>query len=161
MEGQSVPVSVKVFGILNTIFGSFGVVTSPFTLLAMRRTVMVYERFDAGPLVLGWIRLSLLISPIIAGVLLATGIGLLMKKAWGRSAAVILAYISIGISIFNIILILSVFAKGLGGSESAAAVGGIIGGIIGGTIGLIYPILTAIFLTRPDVKAALERRSQG
>jgi hypothetical protein len=30
---RSVPTSVKVFGILHTVFGSFGLVTSPFNFL--------------------------------------------------------------------------------------------------------------------------------
>ncbi|NJN91311.1 MAG: hypothetical protein HC878_13715, partial [Leptolyngbyaceae cyanobacterium SL_5_14] len=48
MEGQTVPSSVKVFGILNIVFGSFGLVTSPLGLLNLNQSIQVFENFGAS-----------------------------------------------------------------------------------------------------------------
>jgi hypothetical protein len=158
MEGQTVPGSVKVFGILNIVFGSFGLVTSPLGLVSLDQSIEVFESFGANPMAIGWVRASAWLSPLMALALLILGIGLLMKKPWGRSGSIIYSYIAIAIGILSMIFIVGVFSGGLESSDPAA-IGGIVGGVIGGLVGLIYPILTIIFLSKPNVKAALERRN--
>ncbi|NJO52413.1 MAG: hypothetical protein HC840_26825 [Leptolyngbyaceae cyanobacterium RM2_2_4] len=158
MEGQTVPSSVKVFGILNIVFGSFGLVTSPLGLLNLNQSIQVFENFGASPLTISWIRFSAWLSPLLSLALLILGIGLLMKKPWGRSGSIIYSYISIALGVLSMILVVGAFSSGLE-SGDPAAIGGIIGGVIGSLVGLIYPILTIVFLSKPNVKAALERRS--
>jgi hypothetical protein len=160
MESQTVPSSVKVFGILNIVFGSFGLVTSPLGLLSLDQSIQIFQNFGASPLVIGWVRLSAWLSPLMALILLTLGIGLLMKKPWGRSGSVIYAFVSIAIGILSMVVIVGAFSSGLESSDPAA-IGGMIGGVVGGLVGLIYPILTIIFLNKPNVKVALERRNRA
>ncbi|MBD1866382.1 hypothetical protein H6F88_26940 [Oculatella sp. FACHB-28] len=159
MEGQTVPSSVKVFGILNIVFGSFGLVTSPLGLLSLDQSIEFFENFGANSATIGWFRASAWFAPLMALALLILGIGLLMKKPWARSGSIIYAYIAIAIGILNMIFIVGIFSGGLASSDPAA-IGGIVGGVVGGLVGLIYPILTIIFLSKPNVKAALERRNR-
>lgn len=160
MESQSVPGSVKIFGILNVVFGSFGLVTTPFSLTKLDESIQVFEQLGASSLAIQWIKISSWLSPLLSLTLLVLGIGLLMKKPWGRTGSVAYAFFSIALGILSMILILRAFSGGAS-SGDPTAIGGIIGGAIGGLVGLIYPILTIVFLNKPDVKAALERRNSA
>jgi hypothetical protein len=167
LEGRPIPVAVKVFGILHTVFGSFGLVTAPFGFLNMDTSLALYQSLGMGDLIIQWLRISIIISPFFSIALLALGIGLLLKKPWGRSGSIIYGYAAIALAIINAIIFAISLSQATGaatgatdaGVQQATAIGGMIGGIFGALAGSIYPILTIIFMSKANVKAALERRA--
>ncbi len=160
-EGRSIPTSVTVFGILNTIFGTFGLVTSPLSLARLNESLSLFKALGVGSLVLAWVQISAYLAPVMSFILLALGIGLLMKRSWGRSGSIYYSYVSIALSVLLTIMMLSLQPGSSGSEENTMFVAIKIGTIIGGLLGLIYPILTIVFLSKPSVKAALERRTNG
>jgi hypothetical protein len=94
-------------------------------------------------------------------VLLASGIGLLMTRPWGRKLAVgyamyavVTAILGIGIQLVFVLPGVFAQAQALPGAEANATLFGAIGGVVGGSIGLVYPGLLWFFMTRPHVLAA-------
>lgn len=148
---MSKPVAVKVFGILNIVFGTLGLVTSPLNLINVNRSL---DLLGAEGFYRSWAYLSIAITPILSLVLLILGIGLLRYREWGRRGTVIYAWVVIVLGILSLLITVGSLATQLGGEPNPVIIGGIIGGVIGGIIGLIYPILSLVFLTRPSAKDA-------
>ncbi len=147
---MSKPVAVKVFGILNIVFGSLGLVTSPLNFANLGQAV---EILGAQGFYRQWLYLSAGIAPIMALILLILGIGLLRYAEWGRRGTVIYSWFSIALVIVSSLITITSLASQLGDSNPAV-IGAIIGGVIGTIIGLIYPIVSLIFLTRPSARDA-------
>jgi hypothetical protein len=156
MTSRSVPVVVKVFGLLHIIFGSFGLVAAPFGFLNRSTSAGLFSQLGVSPIYLTWFEISLVLGPILSLILIVLGIGLLRRQSWARSGSILYSVISIILTILSTAITLVGFA-GVGGEtpDFAAVIWIRIGAIIGGVIGLIYPILTIIFMTKPNVKAAL------
>lgn len=113
-----------------------------------------------GTTMIGWLKIQTFLGPVLAVILLALGIGLLMKKPWARSNAVNFGYVQIVLVIIGAIVTAIGFWGGSRSSDSTAqamAIGGMVGAVMGALFGSIYPILTIIFMSRPNVKAALAR----
>uniref|UniRef100_A0A832H416 Uncharacterized protein n=1 Tax=Oscillatoriales cyanobacterium SpSt-402 TaxID=2282168 RepID=A0A832H416_9CYAN len=150
---MSVPASVKVFGILHTIFGSFSAAIGLYNLFNFGNAIAVFELVGFTKTGIVWLQISSIISFVAALVLLALGIGLLAKKPWARSGAVIFGYVSIALNIFNALVIVFTFPN----RESTGTLF-IAGAIAGAVLQSIYPVLTIFFMSRPAVKAALAHR---
>lgn len=160
-ESRAVPTSVKVFGILHIIFGSFSLVTGLAGLGSLDQSLTTLQQFGISGFALDWMRITSYLAPILALALLILGIGLLMKKSWGRSGSVIYSYIAIALAILNGIIIGIGFsgATGPNGEGGGAfAIGAMVGALVGSVVGMIYPILTIIFMNKENVKTALAER---
>ena len=155
------PPSIKVFGILQIVFGSMGCVCGGagggLALLMMKNEEFAYE-FEQGltarhteeyPTMLvitGVITLLLSVLQII------TGVGLLKKQNWGRTGSLLYAVFTMLVSITTTILTISMIKEGPNVAFT------LISNIGGAVFNLIYPICILIFLTRPVVVEALRNR---
>ncbi|MEM7772194.1 MAG: hypothetical protein AAF327_16980 [Cyanobacteria bacterium P01_A01_bin.37] len=147
---MSKPVAVKVFGILNIVFGSLGLVTSPLNFLNLGQSI---ELLQAEGFFRTWLSLTVFIAPITSLILLILGIGLLRYKEWGRQGTVIYSWFTIILGILSGVITVGSLAGQLSDSNPVI-LGAVIGGIIGAVVGLIYPIVSLVFLTRPSAKEA-------
>jgi hypothetical protein len=157
MTSQTVPTSVKVFGILHCIFGTLGLVLGAASMTQVEQSLAVFKSVGLNSGILeGWLRFSAYLSPLMSLILLILGIGLLIKKPWGRSGSIIYSYAGIGLTVIGVIITAIGFSSsGAGGGPGL--VGALVGSIFGGIISVIYPILTIVFMRRPNVREALER----
>ncbi|PSB02200.1 hypothetical protein [Merismopedia glauca] len=161
MESRPYPKSVKVFEILNLIFGSFGLAITPGNFANLDRSLNQLESLGFSANFSQWLRIINYLSPLIAVILLILGIGLILKQSWSRSGSVIYGWIAIAFNLLSAVIVGIGFGSTLNSGEAsiAVAIGAIFGAFLGALVGSIYPILTVIFLSKPEVKAALERRS--
>jgi hypothetical protein len=159
------PTTLTVFGILNIVFGGLGLMCTPISLLIL----FFGNMQDPGSrimresrLFVTWTAIASPLGFIMAGVLLAAGIGLLSCRNWARLASIVYGIYGIVMGIAGgIITAVTVAAPLLQvhtqGPQAAGAIGGAIGGIAGSCCGLGYPIVLLIFMMRPGVKAACAR----
>lgn len=165
------PQAVTVFGVLNIAFAAFGLMglLSSLSMLAMARNMKastpnpVLKLMDSSPGFTLWTNISIGVGFIFTLVLLASGIGLLKMKSWGRTLsfvyiayAVIFGILSTVMNYMFLVVPLMEQSKNQQGAEQAAAIGGAVGGMVGGCFGLIYPMLLAFFMMRPNVIAAFK-----
>ncbi|MBP7274949.1 MAG: DUF4339 domain-containing protein [Kiritimatiellae bacterium] len=149
------PTSLSVFGVINIVFGFFGLLCSPISIISSfaptTASVLSGEFFRYFTIA------TSLMGFISSGILLALGIGLLCQKNWARAGSVLYGWFSIISGVISMGVIFYVILPQLSdlqGADMAEAVGGMIGGVIGGIFGMIYPILLIIFMQRPIARAA-------
>ncbi len=149
------PTSLSVFGIINIVFGFFGLLCAPFGIISSfgpsTATVLSGEGVRAFTIA------SSLLGFILSGFLLTLGIGLLRMQNWARTGSVIYGWLTIAKSLVSIGVILYFIVPHLShaqGAGMAEAIGGIVGGVFGGLFSMIYPILLIIFMQRPIARAA-------
>jgi hypothetical protein len=148
------PAAVTVFGILNIVFGSLGLICMPFSLLA---AFGMEEIWDPSPVAVGWVIFTHAVGLVCTILLLTLGIELLRLKAWARKWTFGYACFSITWNVIGSIVNLLLITSGeFGYAEQVlpGALGGICGGFIGG---LIYPVFLVIFMRWPAVKDACIR----
>jgi len=147
------PVPVTVFGILNIVFGSLGLLCMPLGLIGIFAMPNV---MNAAVAVKAWMLVSSAVGFVCTILLITVGIGLLYLKAWARTGAVVYGWFAIIWDIVGMVASLGLIASG-GYGHSHSALPGAIGGIFGGLVGLIYPVLLIVFMRRPDVRNACTR----
>jgi len=148
------PGSIKVFGILNVVFGAIGLICGGFGFLTL---MVMQSSSDMGNAIQSAMSaqysggyMTAVIGLLLNIFLLTCGIGLLKERNWGRTW-------SLGYAVLGIIHTVGgaigavIFAQ-----AGPAAMGAGFGAIIGTAIGVIYPICILIFLTRPNVVEALK-----
>jgi membrane-bound ClpP family serine protease len=142
---QQRPISVTVFGILNIGFGFFDLfvtLLSMFVLPGMSAATPLLKQMHDNH----WTRITMPLDGIAAVVLLAAGIGLLLSQNWARIVSIIDGIYSIVTCIVGGIMTLMSDTSGIMMIVSLIA-----------TVGsLVYPVLLIIFMTRPNVVAALK-----
>jgi len=142
---QQRPVSVTIFGILNIGFGGFDLfvtLLSMFVLPRMNMATPLLKQMHVNH----WTKITMPLDGIAAVVLLAAGIGLLLSQNWARIISIIDGIYSIVTCIVGGIVTLMSDTSGIMMIVSLIA-----------TVGsLVYPILLIIFMTRPNVVAALK-----
>jgi hypothetical protein len=153
MASRTTPTSVKVFGILNTILGTMSLLSVLNSLTKLEQIQQMYKQFPALAKLGAWMPIQMLISSLMAIVLLSLGIGLLKRQPWARSLSVYYAIFVIGFGLLNLAITITVLG---GNMTDPMTIGVIVGTLFGITIGAIYYGLMIYFLTRPEVKAALE-----
>lgn len=146
------PTSVTVFGILNIIFGSLGLICTPVGLVAI--FVMPNAMNPAGG-ALAWLLLSLAIGFACTILLLTVGIGLLYLKAWARIWCLGYGWFAIGWGIIGMVVNIGLSISGADGYNQDTP--GMIGGLCGGLIGFVYPILLVVYMRSSNVKNACIR----
>jgi hypothetical protein len=164
------PVSVTVFAVLNLVFaafGAFGLIGS-FALFTMADAGNnpVLKIMQDNPAYKTWIMLSIPLGLAVCVALLASGIGLLGLKPWGRWLAIAYAIFAIlqciaGTFVNYLFLVRPLLDRAEhahGPQEAGAAVGGAVGAMFGGCAGVVYPVLLLIFMFLPKVAAAFRQQ---
>lgn len=166
------PTSVTVFGILNLVFAALGLCGVAFGVMGLTVMANLPEGADMppnpqldalqNPAYMAFSYANIGLGFLATIVLAIAGIGLLKLKSWGRSLSLGYAAYSVvmqivGVVVSYIFLIQPAIALAEQGNDPQAQgqmVGAIVGGAVGGCIGLVYPVLLAFFMFRPNVKAA-------
>ena len=161
------PAAGTVFGILNIVFGIFGICG------VVVSGVMLFAAFNPNPNVPNPVieimnqntfyrvfnQVGIGLGLVATIVLIVSGIGLLQLKPSGRALAIGYGIYVIVASILGAIVSgVCLFAPLLDkintlppGPEKAGAISGMIGGTVGPCVGLVYPVLLLIFMYRRNV----------
>ena len=165
------PTSVTVFGILNLVFAALGLCGVAFGVMGLTVMANLPEGADMppnpqldalqNPAYMAFNYASIGLGFLATIVLAIAGIGLLKLKSWGRSLSLGYAAYSIvmqivGVVVSYIFLIQPAMALAEQGNDPQAQrqMFESIGGAVIRCLSLIYPILLAFFMFRPNVKAA-------
>lgn len=152
-EPAKAPTFVKVFSILNMVFGGLGLICTPINFISIP---LAMQTLGDSALMKGYLIFSSLWGFLGAIVLLASGIGLWKLRAWARKLAVWYSVLALVLGLAGLVVVLSAFGDLSAGNEMERAqkVGGIVGGVIGGVVGLAYNVLLIVFLSRQAAKQA-------
>ena len=145
------PGVIKVFGILNIVFGGLALLCSPFTLITIP---MMSKQMGYSSFMLNWLIFSIVLGIAGGGVMVASGIGLLKLKSWARKLAIYYSVFAVIIALINPLITLTNLPEG-GPNPATQKVGAIIGAVFGLAIGLTYNALLIFFLNKRSVKEAL------
>lgn len=154
------PTSITVFGVLNIVFGSLGVLCSPIGIVG----ILMPQTQPGVPSYSMPMKAFLLFSSglglLTAGVLLAAGIGLLYQKRWARQTSYYYGWFAIiwggFASLVTVIGMMSSMPEA-SGPAAAGIIGGVVGGVCGGLMGLIYPIFLVVYMRKPNIVTACSR----
>ena len=168
---ESRPTVVTVFGILNIIFGSLQLLCMPLGILGLFVELPGLDKNPAfailkDPNYRAFTLVMTSLALVAAGFLVASGIGLLQLRSWGRGLAmgyagyaIVATVIETAVSIFYVIpLVTEAAGKAGNGDAAGVAVGSAIGGGLGALLRLIFPVLLLVFLNQPRVVRALHGR---
>ena len=162
------PAAPKVFGILNIVFGTIGIITSLFSFRIYYGSLenqvgLVADLARSDAFYLTSMRVIMIPGFIFVLLELASGIGLLKTREWARKIAISCAIYSILAGLFTAWLTFThvlpfTFSHVLPTSTDPAVASitraiSTISTVIGLIVGLLYPILTLVFLTRPRLRA--------
>ena len=164
------PDSIKVFGILNLVFGALGVCSTLFSgvvLFAMPQDPNMpnpaLDLMQSSPAYRGFMIGAMGVGFIFTIIVILSGIGLLKYRKSGRTLALWYAWYAIIAAVVGTVVNIVVLygpmmaqANQQGGPEAAAAVAGFIGGMVGGIAGLIYPVILLFFMYKKKVIDALD-----
>ena len=174
------PKAIKVFGVLNVIFGGLGLLGTCIGLVA----ILALTTFDLIPIPEGnnaafvtqdqnaflyfYNIISAAVALLFAIVLLVSGIGLLKHKKWGRTTGLAwAAYCVLATIVVSVVTWTHIYPyqlETLANNEATAAVPNmeaiLLGSMIFGNVlsvgYLIYPGLFALFSSKPPFKDALD-----
>jgi uncharacterized membrane protein (DUF2068 family) len=151
---STMPKAVLFFGFANTLLGACGIVTGVSALIQPQMTVAskIYQQVDLSAQSTQWLHLAMVMSPISSAIMLICGIGLLRKKAWGRTLAIYYGLASIAFSVIASGINISRIADK---SSNLTVLNVILGIAISVLFGLMYKVAMIHFLRRDSVKAAL------
>lgn len=180
------PPEVKVFGILHLVFagiGLLGAIWSLFVALAgnpflksaegghrispqVSEQLAMQAKTQPMTIILG------ILSLVVAAVMITAGVKLLQRRRDGLIWSNRYAYLSIGVKIVNLVLVILILIPALqalqhdvgvsqdlpesfSGTMSAMMIGGAIGGVL---VSFAYPVLSLVLLNRKRTKAWFEAR---
>ncbi len=92
------PVSIVVLGVLNLLFAVLGLLStvgSVLILLGMNASNPVYGIMQSSEAYRIFMYVSVPLGMVFLCVLVAAGVGLLLSKAWGRTATIVYAIYAI------------------------------------------------------------------
>ena len=159
---------VIAIAVTEIFFGGMGLLGAPIAL-ALRGlahdpvSVRIQEITWEGTMGT-WMRASLVIGAVLGAVLLASGIGILKRRAWARRAGIAYAGAAIVMQLAGQVVNFTVLFPALeqlseeyhaNRAARAVVMGGWIGGIAGGLFAFVLPTAILVVLTRPSVKAQL------
>ncbi len=147
MASRTIPTSVKVFGIIDLVFGSLGLLSALNSLANFSQVQKVLQSVPAMGKLAPLIPIQMAVSTITPIVLLILGIGLLKRQPWARSFSVYFAMFVIGFGLLNLLATVVM----LGGASEPIMIGIMLGTAFGVVFGAIYYGLMIYFLTRPEV----------
>lgn len=159
------PTSVVVFGILNVVFGGFGLLAIVFAILSLfldlpKDPNNPIQQIMEDPTYKVLNIFMQVVGVVLAGLLLGSGIGLINGKLYGRRLAINYAiatmlFVLVGSAINIAYISLPAFAHAAELPDGPEKVGAIAGGsaiFVQPVCGLIYPVLLLIFMMRAPVK---------
>jgi len=164
------PTILTVLGILNLVFAGLGVIglMIMFAMLAAVDTLRlgtpnpVFDALRTNEVYRNFTILQTAVGCLSIIVLIASGVGLLQMRRYGRTLAIVYSIYALLAGVVGMIInIAFVFgpmlenAQGRAGPEQFAALGGMVGGIVGGVVGLAYPAILLFCMYRPSVRNAL------
>jgi hypothetical protein len=152
MASRTFPTSIKVFGILDLVFGTIGLLSSLNSVAKFSQIQQMTKQVPAFAKLAPLIPIQMIVSTLIPIVLLIVGIGLLQRQPWARSFSIYLGIFVISFGVLNLLAT----AVMLGGVADPFSIAMIIGTLVGVLFGSIYYGLMIYFLTRPEVKAAMD-----
>jgi hypothetical protein len=173
LPGSIRPATATVFGILNLVYGGFGLICNPINgalnLLIPNPQGRVNNpilEIAIQPIYRHAIAIYAGVSTVACALLVIAGIGLLTMKPWGRTLSVRYVILDIAAAVcylgFNGIYLFAPMIDLARRLNSPQATGNAIGAVIGGVgvflLGLIYPVLLLIFMTRPGMVQAFTGR---
>jgi hypothetical protein len=178
------PPEVKVFGILHLVFAGIGILGAIWSLFVAIAGNPFLKAAARGQVVSPQVKAQLamhartapmtvvlaIFSLVVAGIMIAAGIKLLQRRQDGLTWSNRYAYLSIGVKIVNLVLViwilipaLQALQHGIGerqdlpesfsGTMSAMMIGGAIGGVL---VSFAYPVLSLVLLNRKRTKAWFE-----
>jgi hypothetical protein len=162
---QAKPTSMVVFGILNLVFGAFGILMLGLVVLGLFLDLpkdpdnpmqQVMENPTYKTLTMG----LQVFSVVLTAILIASGVGLINGQLYGRRLAIIYAIgtmilVLIGSAITIVYVALPVFAAANELPEGPERIGVYVGGsflFLQPVCGMIYPLLLLIFMKRAPIK---------
>ncbi len=167
------PPSITVFGILNLVFGIwgiFGIIMSAIQIFVMTNTEPtgnpIVDMMHDGSLFSLFTRAAMIFQVVLVALLIISGIGLLGGKSYGRMTAIYYAILAIVLSLANtVVIVITFFSKVIGQSdggnmtpEQAGLTAGLSVMAISGICGCLYPIILLIFMMRRNVKDYMLRQ---
>jgi hypothetical protein len=153
------PASIKVFGILNIVFGAMGLICGGaigIFLIGATQSPEIANEFNrefSNQYAEGHITFLLITScfgAILSLILIVCGVGLLRARSWGRTGSVVYAAIQILYTLASTGVSLTMVENDVTFIFSA------VGAMCGVLFSMIYPICILFFLTRPSVVEALK-----
>jgi len=143
------PTSVTVFGILNIVFGSLGLVSMPAGVLGI---LFITKAPEFGASYGTWLIISQIVGLFLNSSLLALGIGLLKKTTWARRGCVIYSWFALGSISVSVLVTAIVLVLILSPGKDPVIAAGIFGGFFGLIFAIPYPILLMIFMRKQRVR---------
>jgi hypothetical protein len=160
MASSSFPRSISIFGFTNTALGACGLVSGLSALIRPQLSVAknVYQQVDLSSQSMEWLHWAMVIAPISSALMLICGIGLLRKKTWGRTLAIIYGIGSIGFMVVSRGVHIARIAEHL---SQPAAMNIILGWLVTLLFGALYFGSMVYCLSRPSVKQSLVNQPIG
>lgn len=149
------PASIKLFGILNIVFGALRLACSPFSLVAIGLSARHTQQSMPTPV---WVIFSLIVGIVIGALMLTSGIGLCQMKRWSRRLAIYVAFFACAFTLLGGVVALTRLSQ-VSGTPASYKFGTLFGAVAGMGFGLIYHILLIVFLSKPEAKRALGETS--
>lgn len=152
------PVSVVVFGLLNIVWGLVnGLVTVGVVALRNQQNEPVARALKQLPAIASSLQNWTFLTGAMAVFFLASGVGLLMMKGWGRALALGCAAFQIAANLVGLITQFGFVVPGL--FRSAPDMGNDIGPVffmvlvrvVVTLVGLSYSVLVIVFMARPQI----------
>jgi uncharacterized membrane protein (DUF2068 family) len=143
---------IKILGLLNTIFGSIGILMCPVAcFLVLPNNIKIHGN---QPVMMEWIYLGYMLALPVACLSLVSGIGLLKRKSWGRKLAIYVAVFCCVVWVIGLPITVTGILTSAALTHSSRI--GVL--FINGFLGLLsraYDITLLVLLTRKPVKQAL------
>ena len=170
------PASMTFLGITNVVFGALALIGSGFALYllfggatnmvpqgGLDLQAVLTERFEWYD---GYAKTSAFASIPVALTLLASGIGLLQVKSWGRTlsniygvVAILTALVTLYINTQVVMPVMTELAQMNDSTAANGAEAGISGATGGSCLALGYPLILLIFVNRHGVKEAIREHA--
>lgn len=156
------PLSIRVFGVGNIVFGVMGLLCLPVTgaILAFASLFRAETgRAEMPVWHAGWLVFALTLSFFLVIALLVSGVGLCRLREWGRKLALAYAWVDVVQSLvaFGVNLYVSPWTTGHAGAAVSHGLAAVFYTLLL-AIGLTYPVLLLVFLRRASVREALQAR---
>jgi hypothetical protein len=150
------PPAIKIFGILNIVFGSLALLCIPFSIM---RIPLASRRFGDSTFMHEWFLVSAIVGLIGGGIELASGIGLCNLRSWARKLAIYYSCFACARVLLNTLVSTSHLSSSDSVPESRR-VGMMVGLVLAIAIVWTYNGLLIFFLSRQEVKDALGETNQ-
>lgn len=143
------PTSLTVFGVLNIVFASLGLLSLPMGLFGALSSI---KQPDIAASYGVWLILAQVGGLLLNASLLALGIGLLKTKSWARHGCVIYGWVALGSAVFAFVMAVIFFGFIIPPFKDPVFAAGLLGGLIGLVFALPYPILLIIFMQKQRMR---------